>query len=82
MNLTLILFKSTMSDIFSVKISGYDVQQFFFAHYLELSMLTDSLTKFPVAIIWGVVIYLLSFLNGLSYRYQIGLKWKVFWSSF
>ena len=25
---------------------------------------------------------LLSFLNELSYRYQIGLKWKVFWSSF
>ena len=51
MNLTLILFKSTMSDIFSVKILGYDVQQFFFAHYLELSMLTDALTKFPVAVI-------------------------------
>ena len=25
---------------------------------------------------------LLSFVNKLSYRYQIGLKWKVFWSSF
>ena len=25
---------------------------------------------------------LLSFLNELSYRYQIGPKWKVFWSSF
>ena len=25
---------------------------------------------------------LLSFLNELSYSYQIGLKWKVFWSSF
>ena len=25
---------------------------------------------------------LLSFLNELSYRCQIGLKWKVFWSSF
>ena len=25
---------------------------------------------------------LLSFLNELSYRYQIGLKWKVFWHSF
>ena len=25
---------------------------------------------------------LLSFLNGLSYRCQIGLKWKIIWSSF
>ena len=25
---------------------------------------------------------LLSFLNDLSYRCQIGLKWKIFWSSF
>ena len=25
---------------------------------------------------------LLSFLNKLSYRFQIGLKWKLFWSSF
>ena len=25
---------------------------------------------------------LLSFLNGLSYWHQIGLRWKIFWSSF
>ena len=29
-----------------------------------------------------LIFELLSFLNGLSYRCQIGLKWKIIWSSF
>ena len=37
---------------------------------------------FSIALSWPSFFELLSFLNGLSYRCQIGLKWKIIWCSF
>ena len=37
---------------------------------------------FSIAMSWPSFFILLSFLNGLSYRCQIGLKWKIIWCRF
>ena len=49
---------------------------------MERDVITSKFSLCKKFSFWLFPFKLLSFLNELSYRFQIGLKWKLFWSSF
>ena len=57
-------------------------QRFCLPHNFEPTASFHSKCKFCIVILWHIFFDLLSFLNGLSYKPGIGLKWKIIWCSF
>ena len=57
-------------------------QRFCLPHNFEPTANFHSKCKFCIVILWHIFFDLLSFLNGLSYKPGIGLKWKIIWCSF
>ena len=51
-------------------------------HRFEVTASFSPQNRFPIAIQWQYIFELLSFLNDLSYRYEIGLDLKIIWCSF
>ena len=51
-------------------------------HGFEVTANFSPQNRFPIAIQWQYIFELLSFLNDLSYRYEIGLDLKIIWCSF
>ena len=57
-------------------------QRFCLPHNFEPIANFHSKCKFCIVTLWHIFFDLLSFLNGLSYKPGIGLKWKIIWCSF
>ena len=57
-------------------------QRFCLPHKFEPTANFHSKCKFCIVVLWHIFFYLLSFLNGLSYKPGISLKWKIIWCSF
>ena len=67
---------------YDVQLPGFFYNNLGLGTNMERDVITFKLSLCKNFSFWLFPLKLLLFLNELSYRFQIGLKWKLFWSSF
>ena len=67
---------------YSISLPGLFYKKLISLTYLELDVIISKLFLCKNLSNGLFTFKLLSFLNGLSYWHQIGLRWMIFWSSF
>ena len=74
--------KDSVDAFYDVWLLGFFHKNVVLGTRTEVDVIKSKLFLYKNLLFGLFPLKLFSFLNGLSYRYQIGPKWKVFWRSF